>query len=405
MDQYDVQRTFYDITGGPIQPGQTVTYPSTTSAMTPNTVTGGTSEGYAREITSMEIIPPVDSEGRYEDLREVWLILDDKPIQHYINVPGWGWTLMTPPRSQLWGGESFQLTFGQSFAQAVQSGAPNMPMLATALKYSKTVSVAVRSVYGVTGTWRIRLKGFQYSAAALAHYGPLWRGSVNMQTTARTLLGKPALTFSYPTPGPITLETWTALPGGTAQGGTKIMPYWRFAFNAAPTQPQSPFSLSNFPEVAGASGNVEDPFQELAFRFSQNLNAFLLKGFGIRPVPFPPGTPVAGLGYPTSSGNPIADIQANGANLARVGWLVDSSFIPEETGNQGQFVSGGVDDLAWGDLRPYINLPYVFRRLPSYHGKLLIYKEDAVPVIGANGSPIPAYGTVTAFNGVLVERG
>lgn len=404
MDDFDVQRLFYDITGGPLSPGQTQVFTSTTPSMTPNTITGGTAEGYAREITSMEIYPPVDSQGRYEDLREVWLIIDDKDARHYVNVPGWGWTLMNPPRQQIWGGESFQLTFGEPFAQVVQSGGPDMPLRATALKYAKNISVAVSSVYGVTGRWRIRLKGFQYSAAALAHYGPMWKGTVNTQTTRRILTGKPALTFSFPFPGPITLETWTALPGGLAQGGTKIMPYWHFAFNAKATQPQTPFSLSNFPEVSGGDGYVESAFQELSFRFAANLNAFILKGYGVRPVPIPPGTPVAGLGYPESSGNPIADINANGANLARVGWLVNSTLIPEETGGQGEFISAGVDDLAWGDLRPFINLPYVFRRLPRYHGKLLIYKDNAVPVIGANGSPIPAYGTVTAINGTLVER-
>ncbi|MCY0884365.1 MAG: hypothetical protein OWV35_00600, partial [Firmicutes bacterium] len=372
MDQYDVLRTFYDIEGGPLSPGQTQVFTSTTPYMTPNTITGGSSEGYSREITSMEIIPPVDSQGRYEDLREVWLILDDKDYQHYINVPGWGWTLMTPPRSQIWGGESFQSTVGRSFGSVCAGGGPNMPLEATGLKYSKTISVAVRTVYGVTGKWRIRLKGYQYSPAALAYYAPKWRGTVDIQTPDRILEQKPALTFSFPI-STINPETWTALPGGPLQGSVKVNPYWRFAFNATATQPQSPFVLSNFPEVSGGSGYVEDPYQELSFRFAANLNAFLLRGYGVRPVPFPPGTPVAGLGYPTSSGNPIADINANGANLARVGWWIGGTLVPEETGNQGQFVTNGVNDLAWGDLRPFVNLPYVFRRLPRYHGQLLIY--------------------------------
>lgn len=405
MDEFDVERTLMDVTFGALSPMETRVFESTTKNMTGNTVTAAGSQGFSMEITSIEVIPPQTPvggtyPGAYEDLREIWLILDDKPTQHYVNLSGYGESLMTPPKSQIWGGRQFQVTLGQSFHKTVNSGAPNMPITNTTFKYSKTLSLAVHTVYGVTGNWRVRIKGFKYTPAELTEYGKKWHNTVDVQTMRRTVTQKPALSFSFPLPGPIAPDTWTALPGGQLQGGTKINPYWRFAFNGQKTQPQNPFVFSNFNTLNGGTGNVEDPFQDLGFQFDANLNAFILKGFGVRGVKAPPGTAPSGteFSYPSYPGTP-------GDNLARAGWWVNGDLVPEVNGNQGLFLTANVDDLTFGALRPQIALDNLFYPIPKYPGTLLIYKDNAVPFIGANGSPIPAFSVMAAYNGILVERG
>jgi hypothetical protein len=400
-DQFIVERTFLDITEtGGLQPGETKLYSANSPQQTPNTITSSTTTGAnAYEVVQMEVVPPRNSQGQFEDLREIWLVVDGgSTIQHYINVPGFGWTLMTPLVNQVWGGPRFAVPFGLPFWQTIrQKGAnPNHPILNTTIKFAKSIQVAVRSVYGVTGAYRIILKGYQYSAALLANLAPQWQDTVYVQTPRRAVTGKPALSFTFARPGPISLETWTALPGGQNQGAIKINPYWRFAFNANATQAQNPYTFSIHGEVAGAPGNVENTYQDLALVFAENTNAFILRGFGVRGVPAPPGTPVAGLGYPTSV--------VPGQNWARLGWWVDGTLVPEVIGNQGLFATTNVDDYTFGSLQPQIALDNVFQPLRRFPGELLIMGENAAPFVGANGSPIPAYAVVAAYTGVLIER-
>ncbi len=405
MDHYDVEQTLMDVTFGALNPMETRVFESTTKNMTTNTVTAAGSQGYSMEITSVEIIPPQvpvggDYPGAYEDLREIWLILDNKDTQHYVNLSGYGETLMTPLRSQIWGGRQFQVTFGQPFHKVCDAGSANMPLLNTTLKYSKTLALAVHTIYGVTGQWRVIIKGNRYTPSELSEYGKRWKNTVDMQTMRRIVTQKPALSFTYPLPGPISPDTWTALPGGQLQGGTKINPYWRFAFNGQATQSQSPFVFTNFNQLNGGTGNVEDPYQDLGFEFDSNLNAFILKGFAVRGVKAPPGTTPSNteFSYPSYPGTP-------GQNLARAGWWVNGDLVPEVNGNQGRFLTEGVNDMTFGAVRPQIALDNMFFPIPKYPGTLLIYKDNAVPFIGANGSSIPAFSVMAAYNGILVERG
>lgn len=397
-DQHIAERVFFDITySGGLTPGETRLFRTASSAMTPNTITSSNTTGdSAYELVSLEIVPPRNSQGVYEDLRQVWLVVDGgTSIQHYINVPGWGWTLMTPLRNQVWGGKHLFVPFGLPLYQTVKQS-NNHPILNTTIKFAKSIQVAVSTVYGVTGAFRITGKGFAYSPAALAYLSQRWNDSVDVQTTDRAVEGKPRLSFTYPRSGPISLSTWTALPGGSKQGTVKIMPYWRFAFNANTTPPQTAYSLSTRTEVAGADQNVENDFQDLGLVFAQNQNAFILRGFGVRGVPAPPGTPEAGSNYPTS----VIPAQ----NLARTGWWVDGTLIPEEMGNQGFFLTQGVNDFQFGAVQPQIALDNLYQPLPRYPGELLIYGQNAVPFIGGNGSGVPAYSTVVAMSGVIVER-
>lgn len=386
MDDYLVERTFLDITDTTLSANETKTYPSTNTDITANTITSATSSpDVVREITYIEIIPPQDASLNYEDLREVWLTVDSHSTQHYLNLSGVGTTLMTPLRSRMWGGPRFAIPLGEPLWSVVRGGT-NMPIRNTTIKYANRLELNVHAVSAVTGAgsggWRVRCVGYQYSAAALALLSSKWDGTVNVQTSRRTIDNKAPLSLSFPMPGGINLSTFTSMPGGVNQGNTKIWPYWHMAYNNNATQSQNPYAFTDLNVLQGSTGNVEDTFQDLGLEFSQNNNAFVLRGMGIKGV----GT------------TPMQ-------NVARMGWLVNGNVLPEETGNQGMFVTYGVNNYAYGSAQPYINLANVYMPIPKYTGELLVYKDNAVPYIGANGSATPADSVVLAYNGVIVERG
>lgn len=404
--EYIVEKTFYDITDTDgLSADQTKTYDAAGYAqgtsglknyMSPNTVTSSSTNGATvREITSIEIIPPQNSEGRYEDLREVWLILDNKSSQHYLTFPGRGDLLMTPLRTQVYGSVNYRIPLGVPLWKAVQDRQGNMPIRAMAPKFGRTLGIAVSSVYGTSsaangGTgYRIRIKGYEYTPQQLEKLAAQWHNSVQVQTLRRQVEEKPALKFTYPSPGTLELATWTQFPGGLEQGTTKIMPYWHFAFNAQATDPNRPYALTDLNALGGGTGHVEDQYQDLGLEFNLNGNAFMLQGFGVQPVSLPPGQTGA-PGVP-------------GQNLARAGWAVNGSFLPNEEGNEGIFITPGVNDLAFGTVKPYVALDNVFRPVPKWPGELLVYKDNAVPWIGANGTAIPADAVAVAMTGVIVE--
>jgi hypothetical protein len=404
-DNYIMKRTFMDITdsSGGVSANVTRRYDSTgsvngTSYMTPNTVTSSaTNSAVAREVHYIEIIPPVNANGDYEDLREVWLRLDNQEWQHYINLSGYGHSLMTPEGEHIWGGKSFRVYLGMPLWEAAIRRQKNMPLFAICPKFARQLGVSVHSVYGITGTFRIRVVGYEYSPAALADLAKSWTDDFNVQSERRRVEGKEALADTFIRPGPIALDTWTALPGGVGQGQIKINPYWRFAYNAAATQVQASFVLSDMPEVGGASGNVEDGFQDLALPFgiAGSRNAFLLRRFGVRPVPLAPGQ----TGY-------VAGVNTGGTNLVRAGWKVNGTDLPtEEGGLNGFYVTPLVNDLVFGALPPYVNLPNVYYPIPKFSGELLILGDNAAPFIAAGGTPIATDAVVVAYTGVLVERG
>jgi len=404
--EYVIEKTFYDITDTDgLSADQTKVYDAAGYAqgpnglknyMSPNTITSSSTNGATvREITSIEIIPPQNSNGEYEDLREVWLILDNKSSQHYINLPGRGDLLMTPLRTQVYGSVNYKIPLGPPLWSVLGDGRGNVPIRAVAPKFSRTLGIAVSTIYGVSsaangGTgYRIRIKGYEYTPEMLENLAELWHNSVQVQTLTRQVEGKPALKFDYPSPKTLELATWTQFPGGLEQGSTKIMPYWHFAFNAAATDPNRPYTFTDLNALGGGTGHVEDQYQDLGLEFNLNNDAFMLQGFGVQPVPLPPGQAGA-PGVP-------------GQNLARAGWAVNGSYLPNEEGSEGIFVTPGVNDLAFGSVKPYVALDNVFRPVPKWPGQLLIYKDNAVPWVGANGSPIPADAVAVAMTGTLVE--
>lgn len=386
MDDFLVERTFLDITDSSLSANETKSYPSTNSNITSNTITSATSPpDVVREITYIEIIPPQSSTSTYEDLREVWLTVDSHSTQHYVNLSGVGDTLMTPLRSKTWPARRFAIPLGEPLWSVVRGGS-NMPIRNTTIKYANRLELNVHCVTAVTGAgsggWRVRCLGYQYSAAALALLSSKWDGTVNVQTHRRTIDNKLPLSFNFPMPGGINLSTFTSMPGGVNQGSTKIWPYWHFAYNNNATQSQNPYAFTELNALQGATGNVEDTFQDLGLEFATNDNAFIMRGLGIKGV----GT------------TPME-------NVARFGIIVNGNVIPEETGNQGIFSTYGVNDYAFGATAPYVAVSGMFAPIPKYPGELLVYKDNAVPFIGANGSATPADSVVVAYNGVMIERG
>lgn len=406
-EDYMIEKTFYDITDGDgLSTNQTKTYDAAGYAqgpsgsknyMTANTVTSSSTNGATvREITSVEIISPQNSSGRYEDLRQVWLIQDSKSSQHYLNFPGRGDLLMTPLRTQVYGSVVYKIPLGMPLWKAIQDGVSNMPIRAIAPKFARTLGVAVSSVYGTSSTanggtgYRIRIKGYEYTPQQLAALASGWKSSVHVQTLHRQVAGKPPLSFTYPTPA-FGLSTWGQLPGGLLQGGPRIMPYWRFALNALATDANRPYTFTDLNALGGGTGHVEDEYQDLGLEFNLNQNAFMLQGFGVQPVSLPPGQTGA-PGVP-------------GQNLSRAGWAVNGSYLPNVEGNEGIFVTPGVNDLTFGTVKPYVAIDNVFRPVPKWQGELLIYGDNAVPFIGANGTAIPADLVAVGMTGTLVEQG
>jgi hypothetical protein len=406
MDQFMVERTIYDITDTVgLTANQTKEYDpngqsGSTNYMTPGTVTSSSTNGaVAREVTSIEVLPPLNSSGQYEDLREIWLVLDNKSVQHYVNLPGLGWILMTPMRTQIIGGPHFKITFGEPLWKVIRDGGGNMPIRNTTLKFRRTLALAVSSVYGVTGAgsggFRIIVKGYTYTPAQLALFAPHWNPHVRVQTFRRMVEGKPALEFDFPAP-PLSLDTWAMYPGGVEQGAIKVNPKWQFAFNNNATSGSRAYAFTNLNALGGGSGNVEDTYQDMGYEFNLNNNALIVRGFGVRGVPLVPGQP----GAPTHP-----ELAANqGVNLQRAGWIINGDLVPEEEGgNNGIYVTSGVNPMAWGDVRPFLADTGKFFPVPKFPGELLIYKDNAVPFVAGNGSPIPQDNVVACVTGVLVE--
>lgn len=408
MDNFTLERTFYDITDTVgLSANETKKYDPTglgangTNYMTPGTVTTSSTNGATvREISSIEIIPPQNANGAYEDLREVTLYLDGHPYRHYVLLSGYGPSLLTPYRTQIYGGPRFQIHLGVPLWKAIGSRMPNMPLAAICPKFARNISLEVSSRFGVTGAgsggFRIIIKGFEYTIEELALLAPGWSNDVGPIQTLRRQLDnskgtKPPLQFTFSPAGPLSYATWTSYPGGPDQGAIKVNPYWRFAYNAQPTDPNRFYAFTNNPNLGGKSGYVEDDFQDLGLELNLNNDAFILRGFGVAPVPLPPGQAGA-PGVP-------------GQNLAYAGFFVNGNMVPEEIGNQGVFLTPNLNPLAFGAIAQYVALKNVFLPLPQIQGqKIVLYRDNFAPYIAANGSSIPADSVVAAMNGVLVEQ-
>lgn len=413
MDDFMVLRDLMDISYGALGANTEKVFQAQSAEATPGTIsTSNLGGGKVAEITELEVIPPVSATGAYEDLRYLSFVLDNHGYQHYIYIPGNGTHLMTPQSHQLRGGRSRKIRFGTPFWQLAMTGilgggVSNMPLKNTTLKFGNQVQLVVSTKQGITaagnanGKWRVIARGYTYTMEQLAYLGKGWKNSINYQTIRRSVTGKNPLSITNysPTPStsgyPIGMDNWTSLPGGHKQGAIKINPYWHFAKNALATDSNTRYVLSNLPEVGGSANNVEISYDDLGFNFAANLDAFICMGFGIAAIP-----------------NAAGD--SPGLNLARAGWLVNGSEVPQQNGStNGWFVTPGENRLNYGSLIKgqgvaYLNQQNMFDSIPSVSAELgepfLFYGDQAAPFIGANGAAIPADAVATCYNGVLIER-
>lgn len=411
-----MEKTFLDITDTVgLSPQQLKTYDQTgtgsdgNSYMTPKTVTSSSVGGtVAREITSIEIIPPQNSSGVYEDLRSIYPILDDQPYAHYIYISGYGEMLINPMRYKFVGGPSMLVTFGVPMWKVLTdpryAGKPNMALAATCPKYNRTLALAVSSRYGVSSTanggtgFRIIVRGYEYTdemLAVLQTVGGGWNDTIHVWPLHTRFAQNPnwpngyTIQYQQPSAG-LTVAGLPGYPGGTKQGPVKVGPYWHKAYNNQATDPNSAFIFSNSTDVQGGTGHINDGYDDLGFTFKGTKNLLLLDGFGVRGVSLPPGQ----TGAP---GTP-------GSNLARAGWNIGGDLLPDEVGgNEGVFVSENVDTLGYGDAEVLAGQPGRYLRLPLWPGKLALFDVNAAPFVGANGTAIPQDQVAVSITGTIVE--
>lgn len=402
------EKLFYDITDTDgLSAKETKTYDGSgysggTLYMTSNEITTASiGRSVAREITRIEIIPPQNSSGVYEDLRSVTLILDGGDFSKYIYLSGFGQMLITPLSQRLIGGQAFVVRFGVPMDELLTgslAGKPNMALQATCPKYNNTFNLRVKSTYGTSskasgGTgYRIRVFGKEYDDNILSVlYGKgAWNNTISLDPLSTQFVGGQgyAATFVEPTGG-MSVATFNGYPSGAKQGGVKINPYWHKVTNALATSGSDAFVLSNEGQAQGASGHVADDFDDLGLVFLNTNNLLLVQGFGCRGVDLPPGE----AGAPGVAGQ----------NLTAVGWNIGGTQLPQNLGGKtGFFVSQNVNDRYFGDGEVAAGQAGRFFRAPMFPGKLAIYGVNAAPFIVGSAS-IPADQVAVAVTGPLVE--
>jgi hypothetical protein len=415
VSDYTVRQTLMDVTIPSMTANQTLTLDQNGFAGSTNYTTAGgptttaTGGAWVVEVTDIEVQYPRNSSGGYEDAREIWPIVDGTSLQHYMNFSGVGTSGMFPFHTRVFGGRRGAISLGRPIWQLAldvlgrfgpAAGNPrtmtNLPLRSTTLKYDTNFSLGIHSSAGFTGAGaplRIIVKGYRYDASDLALFAPAWQNSIYVQTKGRQTRALPPLNPTFVPGGGLAMNTWRSYPGGVGQKGVRVMPYWHHAYNAQATAAGTVFVLSTNPGVGGASGNVEDPYQDLGFVGTNNDNALIVKHFGI--------TPATAIG--------------TASNLARFGYQIDGTQYPQNFGGPGAgvFVSDTVNDHYFGDTGRYTGdlgtgtgLSGLYEVLPAMGGEpVLLYKQAGAPyVVSAQSAGIPQDGVVVAIGGIIVEQ-
>ncbi len=406
MSNYPSEQTLMDITDtAGYTANQVKTYNaqgtvSGTDYMTAHTVNSSSTNGnYAAEITSVEVIPPQNTSLNYEDLRRFWFIQDNQATEHYVYLPGFGPILMNPLRTKLVGGASMLIRFGKPLWKCILDGDANMPLKNTTLKYSSRLRIGATSTYGVSSSgtgFRIKVNGYRYDGPWLQAMAKYYNPSFTINTFGMKVSGVAPITMTHVTAGPLSLATWDSYSGGAQQGAMKIMPYWHCAVNNKATSTAKAYGLSNSTDTGGGEDHVNDGFDDLGLPFAGTKNIFLLRGFGVRGAPLPPGqTGAENSSSVYTGGTP-------GLNLTRVAWNIGGTYYPEEEGgDNGIYVTRNVDTLDFGlsdgeDGR--------FKPVPLYPGEVVISNVNAVPSIVGDAGSIPADQVAVAMTGTIIEQ-
>ena len=345
--------------------------------------------GTFADATEVILISPVDAGGVIPDCL-VYPVPDSKPLGDVMlfdaSLPG----NMAPNPAQIVGpgaGKAFSL--GVPVRKALQQAArdqangktPNLPLVATGIKYAQQLQFAVYSTagWGNSGAAEVPLRIIvlgekldRQNLDDLARYG--WPGAFRDQ--ARGFNG---ISGTHTIPGGVvSASSWTALSGGIAQGSVKTFRAVRVAYNATATPQTGLFVLSNQNSVQGAQGNVQSQTgsSDLGFDYTSEQKYLRITHLGIRPGP----------------------------NSGFWGWKIDDTVLPDEP--NGQIVSQGVNPWPYGNVQPQRSASGEFYGLPKTAWPLAAEPGHKLAFfIQADGTAIAANTESVALAGVLVEQG
>jgi len=397
VNDYIMEQTLLDVTVTAIAPGSTVKSPTTGSysnagsslQITNNTISSTSlPRTVVAEALHVYCVPPMDANGSFPDF-QFWFEVDDQSMEQYAIFDGSADGLMAPLPNVVSGGPVDRdgmyvggFTLGKSTRKVLSDmvngkATKNMPLEITGYKITDKIRVVCMSTagFGQSGSplvpARIIVTGEILDEALIPNFMAGFNGYVYKQNLQRSVEGKPPLTFTHL--GIATFNNWNTLPGGTKQSQTRVHRFARFALNNQATGTQAAYPMTNLPELKGADTNIIDSNHDLGFNTAKSGSAFILRGFGCRP----------------------------GTNQAYIGWQIDGNLLPNPNGFP---ISSGVNPFNFGSVQPQRPESNLYNVIPRYRGELLVYGEQAVPFIMANGTAIPANSARVAIDGVLVEK-
>jgi len=317
------------------------------------------------EIKRVEVYSPMN-ELVPEALEHVWLVLDDVPIRQYVNICGRNDALMAPPEQYVLNGAP--IPFGDIIVDALKS--PQPALASTTLKYKHRVRVVTRAgATAITQDYRIILWGCRYRQDELKQITNGASMPISVSITDKTR-GK---TFTASKGSiPIDRDNWVRLPGGPKQDRPIIMPFWRWAINAAATNINLEYQFRH------ETGGVAIPEMDMYFDLERYDKAVFLKGLGIRAA----------------------------ANLKQT-WIALTGDVLHKEHPKGRFpTTVGVNPLHFGAVQPLLGpeVKPTYFAIPRFAGdSLLLYKDLAYVAVVDNGTQVAANSVYAALNGVVFD--
>lgn len=318
------------------------------------TPTVGLSELESHEVAEVvfaEIFSPVTGAGVAESLKKIIFVLDGKDISNYVSLSGIRDSVMMAPKSRIWG------------AQLLAFGAPmsNDPLKSTTLKYVDDITIECLAGVAITQDYRVRLWGYVYKAAELPTVfgATIPNPTIHDWARGRILpIAKPSIL--------VTEDTWGTLSGGKDQALPKIMPFMRYAYNAAVTD-----AKSGEYEFRYQTAKVGDSDENLYFEFLAK-DALWVKGLGVRAP--------ANLDY--------TYLKIAGDNHPK------GRFPTRQLNNPIHF--------GWAYPMFPSDIP-LYYRVPKLDIPLLVWNEKGYVVCQDDGTQIAINGIIVALTGIRVE--
>ena len=278
--------------------GTTYTQGAGTTQMTPNSVNSTQPiPGTVWDALFIEVFPGVLNPGQSEPDLWMWPQIDnvDTHDDFYVDISISGNPF--PSRDNTVGRDS--LFIGASMLKDGVTGqlanimakGTRAPLLYTGWKVKKDLTLKFFSnagfTTGSTGTFAvpptIKIYGDVYDAKLLAYIQNVmgaYNGAIRLNSVRRQVLGLPPYSIVHDFTGPISLDTWGALPGGTAQGRVKVYRFFKVSQPLVNTSGTVIFALSNTVTQVGAKPGNVGTNNDLGFDFSSNNNALQVNEYG-----------------------------------------------------------------------------------------------------------------------------